>query len=214
MNCVEIVKTHKTVSKLKSILDIFSKRLLFLRFLSARWHQCLHENWEWWIVWWMWMMVSSFRDIWVMGMVYRSLLTYQISRLADNKAVGTDALGSSFIKQLVGVIELPLVLIFQQSLRTGQVPMQWKEANVTVIFKTNGQWCEPGNYRPVSLMSQISRIFEKIIRDHLVQFLEDNELLKNSQHGFRSKKSFLTNLLEFMDLVSNNTRCVGKFTLQ
>ena len=62
-------------------------------------------------------------------------MTEQIRRLADNKAAGTDGLGSSLIKQLVGVIELPLVLIFEESLRSGQVPVQWKEANVTAIFK-------------------------------------------------------------------------------
>ena len=60
-----------------------------------------------------------------------------------------------------------------------------------------------GNYRPVSLTSQIGRIFERIIRDHLAKFLEDNDLLKDSQHGFRSKRSCLTNLPEFLDLVSN-----------
>ena len=82
-----------------------------------------------------------------------------------------------------GVIELPLVLIFQESLRTGLMPVQWKEANVTAIFKKKELRCEPGNYRPVSLTSQIGRIFERIIRDHLVKFLEDNDLLKDSQHG-------------------------------
>ena len=89
----------------------------------------------------------------------------------------------SFIKQLIRVIELLLVLIFQESLRTEQVPVQWKEANVTAIFKKKGLRCDPGNYRPVSLTLQIGRIFEKIVRDHLVKFLEDNDLLKDSQHG-------------------------------
>ena len=52
-------------------------------------------------------------------------------------------------------------------------------------------------------MSQIGRIFERIIRDHLVKFLEDNDLLKDNQHRFRSKTSCHTNLLEFLDLISN-----------
>ena len=50
---------------------------------------------------------------------------------------------------------MPLVLIFERSLETGQVPKQWKEANVTAIYKRKGQRCDPGNYRPVSLTSQI-----------------------------------------------------------
>ena len=136
-------------------------------------------------------------------LITEAMVTDQIGRIADNKAAGTDGLGSSFIKKLMGVIELPLVLIFQESLRTGLVPVQRKEANVTAIFKKKGLRCEPGNYRPVSLTSQIGRIFERIIRDHLVKFLEDNDLLKDSQHGFRSKRSCLTNLLELLDLVSN-----------
>ena len=57
-------------------------------------------------------------------LITEAMVTNQISRLADNKAAGTDGLGSSFFKQLIGVTELPLVLIFQESLKTGQVPLQ------------------------------------------------------------------------------------------
>ena len=77
-------------------------------------------------------------------LITEAMVTDQISRLADNKAAGTDGLGSSFIKQLMGVIELPLILIFQESLRTGQVPVQWKKANVTAIFEKKGLRCELG----------------------------------------------------------------------
>ena len=66
-----------------------------------------------------------------------------------------------------------------------------------------GKRCDPGNYRPVSLTSQVGKLFERIIRDYLVKFLEDNKLLRDSQHGFRTKRSCLTNLLEFLDLVSD-----------
>ena len=46
-------------------------------------------------------------------------------------------------------------------------------------------------------------MFERIIRDYLVKFFEENKLLRDSQHGFRTKRSCLTNLLEFLDLVSD-----------
>ena len=67
--------------------------------------------------------------------ITETMVANQINRLADNKAAGTNGLGSSFVKKLVGMIEMPLVLIFQESLRSGQLPVQWQEANVTAIIK-------------------------------------------------------------------------------
>ena len=124
-----------------------------------------------------------------------------IGQLKDNKAAGTDKLGSSFIKRLAGSLALPLMMLFRKSMETGEVPEQWREANVTAIFKKKGSRCEPGNYRPVSLTSQIGKIFERLIRDKIVKFLEENNKLKDSQHGFRARRSCLTNLLEFFDTV-------------
>ena len=58
------------------------------------------------------------------------------------------------------------------------------------------------NYRPVSLTSQCSKLMESIIRDEIVQYLEANQLLKDSQHGFRSGRSCLTNILVFLDKIT------------
>ena len=66
----------------------------------------------------------------------------------------------------------------------------------------NGAKWDPANYRPVSLTSQIGKIMERIIKDDMVKFLERNHLIKNSQHGFRNKRSCLTNLLSFMEKVA------------
>ena len=95
---------------------------------------------------------------------------------------------------------MPLMMIFRKSMQMGVVPEQWKEANVTAIFKRKGHKSDPGNYRPVSLTSQIGKIFERLIRNRIVWFLEENNKLRDSQHGFRVKRC-LTNLLEFLDLV-------------
>ena len=95
---------------------------------------------------------------------------------------------------------LPLMMLFRKSMETGEVPEQWREGNVTAIFKKKGSRCEPGNYRPVSLTSQIGKIFERLIRDRVVKFLEENNKLRDSQHGFRARRSCLTNLLEFFDM--------------
>ena len=136
-------------------------------------------------------------------MITEVIAREHLASSGENKAPGTNGMGSSFVKNMVGGIEMPLVLIFQRSLETGQVPEQWKEANVTAIYKRKGQCCDPGNYRPVSLTSQVGKLFERIIRDYLVKFLEENKLLRDSQHGFRTRRSCHTNLLEFLDLVSD-----------
>ena len=60
---------------------------------------------------------------------------------------------------MVGGIKISLVLIFQRSLEIGQVPEQWKEANVTAIYKWKRHRCDPGNYRPVSLTLQVGKLF-------------------------------------------------------
>ena len=56
---------------------------------------------------------------------------------------------------------------------------------------------QPENYRPISLTSIVSKLMETVIRDNVVKILEDNDIIKSSQHGFRNKCSCLTNLLDF-----------------
>ena len=86
--------------------------------------------------------------------------------------------------------------IMKASLETGVVPDDWKAANVTPIFK-KGSKSEIGNYRPVSLTSQICKLLEMIIRQYF-------SLISASQHGFRRGGSCLSNLLQFLDRITNS----------
>jgi len=72
---------------------------------------------------------------------------------------------------------------------------------MSLQFSRRGSKKDPANYRPVSLTPQIDKIFEIIIKAKIMNFLETNRLICNSQHEFRSKRSCLTNLLEFMEIV-------------
>jgi len=94
----------------------------------------------------------------------------------------------------------PLFVIFSKSLDDGVVPHDWMAANVTPIFK-KGSKKDPANYRPVSLTSQIGKIFQRIVKAKIMNFLETNHLICHSQHGIRPKGSCLTNLLKFMEIV-------------
>ena len=59
------------------------------------------------------------------------------------------------------------------------------------------------NYRPISLTSHFTKIFERVIREKLVTFLEENNLLNANQHGFRSRRSCLTQLMENYEKILN-----------
>ena len=95
-------------------------------------------------------------------------------------------------------MSVPLAILFQKSLDEGICPDEWKCANVTPIHK-KGDRTEPSNYRPVSLTSQICKVLESIIRDEIMKHLTRNNLLNDAQHGFRERRSCLTNLLETLE---------------
>jgi len=83
-------------------------------------------------------------------------------------------------------------------MQAGEVPYQWKQANVVPIFK-KGSSAVPKNYRPISLTCVGSKIFESAIKILIVPFLEGKNLISQHQHGFRSKHSTCLNLLESLN---------------
>ncbi|KAK4816287.1 hypothetical protein QYF61_014585 [Mycteria americana] len=92
-------------------------------------------------------------------------------------------------------------LLERQSWLTGEVPADWRLANVTPIFK-KGRKEDLGNYRPVSLTSVLGKLMEQIILSAITWHVEDNQGIKPSQHGFRKGRSCLTNLISFYDKVT------------
>ena len=91
--------------------------------------------------------------------------------------------------------------MFNLSLEEGIVPLEWKDANITPLFK-KGSRNKSENYRPVSLTSVICNLLERLIKDHLVDFVVKNKLINPSQHGFLKARSCLTNMLCFVEDVT------------
>ena len=125
----------------------------------------------------------------------------KIDNLKNSSAPGPDNITVNTLKSLKLELATPLSMIMQKSMDTGQVPSDWKVANVTPIYK-KGSKAEAGNYRPVSLTSICCKMMESIIRDDVVEHLTQNRLIHSSQHGFIKNKSCLTNLLEFLETVT------------
>ena len=99
-----------------------------------------------------------------------------IDELSPNSAAGPDQFPSVLLKQSKGVLSAPLYLIWKKSLTTGIIPDILKKANIVPIHK-GGSRGEPKNYRPVALTSHIIKVFEKVLRNHIVAHLEENNLL-------------------------------------
>jgi len=124
-----------------------------------------------------------------------------LHKLRPDKAAGPDNLLPRFLIEIKDYVAHPLYLLFRKSLDESCVPDDWKCADVSPVYK-KGNRNKVENYRPISLTSQVCKLFESIIRDAVVKYLETNLLIQDSQHGFRKGRSCLTNLLSFLDKVT------------
>ena len=110
------------------------------------------------------------------------------------KPPGPDGLLVELTDELVE----PFQKIFTKSLAEGTLPQNWKEGNITPIFK-KGLKHLPGNYRPVCLTSVACKMMEKLVRNKVMAHMTRNNLLSSLQHGFVHGCSCTTQLLEVLD---------------
>ena len=105
------------------------------------------------------------------------------------------------------ISKIILQKLFNKSLSLGKFPKTWKQANVTPIFKKECK-ATVNNYRPVSLLSTVGKVFEKIVFKYVYNFFKDNFILSVHQSGFLPGRSTVTQLLEvyhqFCKAVDNN----------
>jgi hypothetical protein len=103
--------------------------------------------------------------------------------------------------ELKDVLSKPLAKLFNYSLKSGKLPQDWKNANISPLFK-KGSKTDSKNYRPISLTSVVCKILESLIKDNICNHLHEHKLIKDTQHGFSRGRSCLTNLLSFFETVT------------
>ncbi len=126
-----------------------------------------------------------------------------IQVLVPNKASGPDSISHRMLKLCPRDIAPPLQIIFNKSLNTGQYPSTWKMANVIAIFK-KGDASLPSNYRPISLISCVGKVLERIVFKYIYNHLNFNQLIYKYQSGFLPKYSTVHQLLEIYDCILNS----------
>ena len=106
-----------------------------------------------------------------------------MKNLPLGKASGPDEVNNRVLRELADELHIPLCRLFNKSLTDGIVPESWKEAHVTAVFK-KGDPSLASNYRPISLLSNIDKLMERIIFKHIYNFLRDTNYLSSFQSGF------------------------------
>ncbi|KFQ84024.1 hypothetical protein N337_09932, partial [Phoenicopterus ruber ruber] len=99
-----------------------------------------------------------------------------LHHLDTHKSMGPDEIHTRVLRELAEVLTKPLSIIYQQSWLTGEVPVDWRSANVTPIY-TNDRKEDPGNYRPVSLTSVPGKLMEQTILSAIIQHVQDNQAI-------------------------------------
>ena len=127
----------------------------------------------------------------------------EINSLNLNKSPGLDGISAYFIKLASKIIAVPLSILCNLSFSEGIFPNCKKNATVIPLFKT-GSKSELSNYRPISLLSRLSKVVEKLIYSKLINYLNKNSILHHNQYGFRSGLSTSQALLDVVTTTYDN----------
>ena len=128
----------------------------------------------------------------------KELILEAISEIKLDSAPGPDGIPAVLLKRCASSLSIPIHLLWSESMSTGTVPQFYKTGYVSPLFK-KGSRCNAANYRPVTLTSHVVKVYERVVRKHMIQHLETNNLLSDKQHGFRSNRSCLTQMLDHFD---------------
>ena len=142
----------------------------------------------------------GFRDPFVLTNVSGHFIRKQLLSLNPKKAVGLDDISSLFLRDGADSIIDPVKHIINLSITAELVPVGFKQARVLPLYK-KGSKVEAGNYRPVSVLSVLSKVLERAVHKQLGEYLAKRDLLYENQSGFRGSYSTDTCLVGLTDYI-------------
>ncbi len=121
-----------------------------------------------------------------------------LALLNTHKSTGVDGISSHLLRTVAGALSPSITKLFNASLLQGQIPSEWKQANVTPIPKTSNSK-SPSNFRPISVLPVLAKIFESFIHQQIYSYLTAHSLLHPCQSGFQPSHSTQDTLLKTVD---------------
>ena len=112
----------------------------------------------------------------------------EVKSIRNDCSTGNDNIRISLVKLVAGNISSPLTCIINECIRLSVFPTEWKCARISVIRKIDNP--ETGNdYRPISILPVLSKVFERLIMKQLCNFIETNNIYSSTQAGYRRNHS-------------------------
>jgi len=149
-----------------------------------------------------------------LGEIHQTLVKDIIKSFESKGSLDSDGISTKLLKAISNEICIPLAHIFNLSILNGEFPNKLKKSRTVPIFKS-GDPTSRDNYRPISLLSSLSKILEKIVSVQLVNHLDRNEILYKHQYGFQRHKSTEHNLIQAFNYIgtaiNENKFCLGVF---
>ncbi|KAL4141647.1 hypothetical protein QTP88_004249 [Uroleucon formosanum] len=127
-----------------------------------------------------------------------------VKNLPNKKAPGHDHITNLMFKKLPTKGLVFMTSLFNFLLRVGHFPLSWKLATVILIKKPGKDKSNPDSYRPISLLTSLSKIFEKVIHTRLQNYLDSADVIPKFQFGFRSNHSTVQQLFRITEHISNS----------
>lgn len=158
--------------------------------------------------------IPSINNTMFLTPVTENELIEHINTLKNNSAPGVDGITSKIIKLNHPYIISPLAHIINLIFSNGQVPSQFKVSIITPIHKAKDK-TKISNYRPISLINNFGKIFEKCLKKRLIDFLKINNILHKNQFGFLEGKSTSDAMYEVIKEITenldSNKKCIAVF---
>jgi hypothetical protein len=127
-----------------------------------------------------------------------------LCNLSTVKATGPDGISARLLKECADVLAPSLAVLLNTSLTLGKIPFEWKQGNIVPIPKNN-ETRVVSNYRPIPLLSLVSKVLEYVVHNQLLPIVEP--FLNNQQHGFRRGRSCITQLLDVTHRIGKALDC-------
>ena len=139
-----------------------------------------------------------------MSEIFEKDISDAIANLKCN-GQGINKISANILKQVKGNLTRPLCSVFNKCINQGVFPSELKIGCITPIYK-KGDRMDVSNYRPVCSLSTFSKIFERIVYNKMIEFINKFNIFSNSQYGFRQNKSTESALLDFKDYLQEGLK--------